>query len=205
MNRRTAQPTSRRRGPSGSELRTLLLVVGIALMPAAAQALDWEVGTRFGFETQPAAFDDPYAFSLGLGIFADVAPLALLPVRFGITLSRYFFDSRSPAFSDSTMPTPGVYLAYPAYRVADDSIDWRIEPYLEYRLYRRTHRFLDAETTSQRPLTALGVGLISLRRFGVSSGVAIEYQTVWDNTPVHRAALLLRLGIRSRAPGGAWS
>ncbi len=205
MSSRNSTRDSRPHGFGPPGLLVLLLAFWFSLVPAAAPALDWEIGTRFGFETQPAAFDDPYGFSLGVGIFADVAPLDRLPIRFGITLSRYAFDSRSAAFSDSTMPTPGVYLAYPAYRVIDDSIDWRIEPYLEYRLYRRTHRFLGSETTSQRPLTALGVGLISVRRFAVSSGVAIEYQTVWDNTPVHRAAVLLRLGIRSQAPTGSWS
>ena len=182
----------------------VLLAVFLARATAPLGALDWEIGTRFGFETRPAGFDDPYGFSLGIGLFADVAPLDALPVRFGATLARYTFNSRRAPFADSAMPTPGVYLAYPLFRVIDDSMDWRIEPYIEYRHYRRTHRFFDTETTSRRPLTAVGLGVISVRRFGVSSGVAIEYQTVWDNTPVHRAAVLLRLGVRSQAPAGEW-
>lgn len=204
MNRQGIPRVRRLRGLSAGVLTVLRFVMSLTLAPGAAQALDWEVGTRFGFETQAAAFDDPYAFSLGVGVFADVAPTKAFPMRVGFSLSRYAFDSRSAAFSDSSMPTPGVYLAYSVHRVTDDSIDWRIEPYLEYRQYRRTHRFFDSETTSQRPLTAVGVGVISVRRFGVSSGVAVEYQTVWDNSRVHRAAVLLRLGIRSHAPAGAW-
>lgn len=192
---------SRRPAPAADHWRAIALIaVLFATAPSVAHSLDWGVGTRFGFETQAAAFDDPYAFSTGIGIFADLELSQSVPLRAGVTLSRYTFASLSPAFSSSSMPTPGIYFAYPVYRVVDDSIEWWVEPFFEYRHYRRTHRFLNTETISQRPLTAIGLRLISVRRFGISTGVAAEYQTVWDNQPVHRAAVLMRLGFRSRNP-----
>lgn len=201
MNGRNARVSFGRHG-SRSTARFLaphaLLTLALAFAAIPAGAVEWEVGTRFGFETRAAGFDDPYAFSLGVGVFAEIVPLETVPLRLGVSLSRYSFDSRSPVFGDSTMPTPGVYVGYPVYRVADDSIAWRVEPYVEYRHYRRRHEFFGSQTETRRPLSALGIGVVSVRRSGVSTGAAVEYQTIWDNNPVHRAAVSLRLGIGSR-------
>ncbi len=173
-----------------------ILVLFIVFVVLPTNAFEWELGGRFGFETSAFGFDDPYAFSLPVGLYAEATLFDGL-LNAGLTFSRVFFRSRSELFSDSFMFTPGLYVGYPVFRLDDDSIRVRVEPYFEYRNYRREHQFLESTFITQRPLTALGIGVAATRRTGVSTGAAVEYQAIWDVRLFHRAAVLLRIGYRS--------
>lgn len=156
-------------------------------------SLELQLGTEFGFLTQPVAFNDPYAFARGVGAFAELSS-AGRRMRYRVEATQYSFDSMRDAFDESSMTVLGAALGYDLYHAGDSDFGWRVSPFVAYRHYIRRVRFADASATASRPMTAVGLYVGASRARAPSTGLALEQVVAWDNTPVFMVAFRVSIG-----------
>lgn len=178
-------------------IRSLIMILVLSGHAVPVRPLELNAGTRFGFQTRPAEVEDPYAFGLFVGAYLEVNPWREIPLSIGLTLLRSAYAGRVEDFGESVMTAPGLALSYAVHRISDDSISWALAPYLEYRHYIREHSFQGEKYVGRRPMSSVGLQVISRRENGISTGIAIEYLTAWDNKPVHMIGCLFRLGFHT--------
>ena len=177
----------------------LLLLFFAAVQPAAADAgggASRFLGLQFGSITSPLGEEDPYAFPLGVGLFAEFHPL-LGPRRFfwGGSALYYRFDSQDPDYENSFMVQAGLLGGFDIILRIDGEPVAALTPLIGFKEYYREYRFRGDRIRAWRGVAVTGMKLSLLVAGTLLVGFDIEYNLLLEEDPLGALACYQRLGI----------